>query len=164
MNKNDFEWGFDKIEFKVHLDDEINVGEFKRIVIPFIFIVTVVCALFTQSWILFFCGIFWIVFYFVVICVCGLLDKIKQKHNVTQAEHRKRTIYATIIKIECEPDVDFDYVRIVAQYMFENGEIKTFKTKRIIGKAICNLGDKIEVLIDDYNHNNYEINTLDCIM
>lgn len=164
MSKDNFEWGFDKVEFKVNLKDEINTQEYKRFIIPFIFVVTVIGALFMQSWMIFFAGMFFVILFSVAICLCESWDKVKEKTDCHFAEQRTESIYATIIKIEYEPEADYDYVRIIAKYEFDNGKIQTFKSKKVIGKAICEIGNTIEILIDPNNHSNYVVNISECIV
>lgn len=164
MNKGNFEWGFDKIEFKVNLKEEVDADGYKKIVIPFIFIVTVLSAFLLQSWEILFSGLFLTALYSMAIGLCELSDKVKGKVNVKLEEQRTNRICATITRIQYEPEADYDYVRIIAQYALENGDVKTFKSKKVIGKAICEIGDNIEILIAPDNPSNYEVKISDCIV
>ena len=83
----------------------------------------------------------------------------KAKDNVVQnlKERRTETIQAQVVKIQYEEEADYDYVCIICRSVSENGPKKIFKTRKVIGRALCKEGEYIDVFVEPDNYDNYEI-------
>lgn len=84
-------------------------------------------------------------------------DRIRNEILSDNKVKRKQRIMAQIVMLEYEEDVDCDYVTICCEYHLGNGKKKIFKCKSIFNELEWEVGDKIPVMIDPENYNNYEI-------
>ncbi|MBQ9984386.1 MAG: hypothetical protein IJP29_07330 [Lachnospiraceae bacterium] len=163
MDKNKFEWGAEKLTFKPFPTEENTMEAVKKAIIPAMIISVIATAVVFQSFILFLAGVLFILVFCVVIRLLICVDKLKENTAQNLKERRTGCIKAKVVKIWYEEEADYDYVRIYCQYVMEDGVEKTFKTRKVIGRATCKEGDYIGVFVEPDNYDNYEVDITKCI-
>ena len=163
MKKEYFKWGKEEIKFKHISTEEFTVGTIIKFFVPVMMSISVITAIVFQSALLFLVEILFVMIFCVVLLLLSYIDKHKDK--VVQDLKSKRTncIQAKVVKIQYEEEADYDYVRIVCTSVSENGKERIFKTRKVLGRAICKQGDYIDVIVDPNNLDNYEIDITKCI-
>lgn len=163
MQKNHFEWGFEKLEFKPLYTGEVTIDFVKRGVIPIMFVVILITAMVWQSFIIFVAGMLFVLIFCTMIFLLTYIDKARDNVAQDLKERRTECIQAQVVEIQYEEEADYDYVCIICRAVSENGLEKKFRTRKVIGRALCKEGEYIDVFVEPDNYDNYEIDITKCI-
>lgn len=146
---------------QTRLDDEVNEQEFmyyltRPIVIAFTIIITIA---FKSLLIIFayFAVLFIFKFSFLILRRINYIGNKKENYNFQKSKLRTIALTAEITQIILYEDIENDYLQIICEYDDLNNIKKKFKSKKIVGQTKCKKGDKITVMVEPDNYDNYEV-------